>query len=361
MALIPSCPVLRPTLKQFSDFQGYVQEAERLYGHTHGMVKVVPPPGYVGTRKLTLKELDNVVLNSPIEQNAYGRGGLYEMLLIQKKSLRVKQYRRKVEQFDSLTLGKTAEQVEELFWKNISYSPPLYGADMMGSIMQPGCLWNLGSLGSLLDSCLTKSIQGVNQPYLYVGSWKTLFAWHKEDLDLYSINYLHMGKPKFWYCIPRGDQHKLEAIAQEHFRESYAKCPEFMRHKVIAMNPYTLLKIDPSIRISKVVHHPNEFVVTFGGTYHQGFNWGFNFAEAVNFATDPWLGLSLKATNCQCHPHTVKIDPQEIYANLSCSTYSSVCQAPFSRTEKFKVFSKARETNNPRLIQQLIDNKVQET
>jgi len=86
-----------------------------------------------------------------------------------------------------------------------------------------------------------------------------------------------------------------------------------MRHKVIAMNPYYLLKVDPSIRISKTVHHPNEFIVTFGGTYHQGFNWGLNFAEAINFATDNWLGLVLKAKTCNCERDSVKIDPEDIF------------------------------------------------
>jgi jumonji domain-containing protein 2 len=43
---------------------------------------VIPPEGYEGSRKLSGKELDNVVLKGPIEQNAYGRGGIYELLLI---------------------------------------------------------------------------------------------------------------------------------------------------------------------------------------------------------------------------------------------------------------------------------------
>lgn len=40
---------------------------------------------------------------------------------------------------------------------------------------------------------LEKKIAGVNTSYLYFGAWKTMFAWHKEDLDLSAINYLHCG------------------------------------------------------------------------------------------------------------------------------------------------------------------------
>ncbi len=35
----------------------------------------------------------------------------------------------------------------------------------------------------------------------------------------------------------------------------------------------------------KVTQHPREFVITYPGAYHAGFNQGYNCAESVNFAT----------------------------------------------------------------------------
>ncbi len=61
--------------------------------------------------------------------------------------------------------------------------------------------WNVGHLNTILDTVEHDSgitIEGVNTPYLYFGMWKTTFAWHTEDMDLYSINYLHFGEPKSW-------------------------------------------------------------------------------------------------------------------------------------------------------------------
>lgn len=64
--------------------------------------------------------------------------------------------------------------------------------------------WNINHLGTILDLVNEDygiSIEGVNTAYLYFGMWKTTFAWHTEDMDLYSINYLHFGAPKTWYVL----------------------------------------------------------------------------------------------------------------------------------------------------------------
>lgn len=89
------------------------------------------------------------------------------------------------------------DDLERKYWKNITYVPPIYGADINGSITDGDCdVWNINHLGSTLDALDQDCgihIDGVNTAYLYFGMWKTTFAWHTEDMDLYSINYLHFG------------------------------------------------------------------------------------------------------------------------------------------------------------------------
>lgn len=122
----------------------------------------------------------------------------------------------------------------------------------MGSLFDKGAYWNLAELPGILDEGLGKiSINGINTPYFYFGSWRTTFAWHCEDIDLPSINYLHYGKPKFWYSVHPEDSHILEEVAQKFLPDNFNKCNECMRHKTVLINPYLLKKIKPEIRIVK--------------------------------------------------------------------------------------------------------------
>lgn len=75
------------------------------------MVKVIPPPEWKARGSRYEEALENLTINGPIEQNIFGKGGVYECLHIQKKSLTLKEYKLKTGIFDKITNGLTAEEV----------------------------------------------------------------------------------------------------------------------------------------------------------------------------------------------------------------------------------------------------------
>ena len=202
------------------------------------------------------------------------------------------------------------DTLERKFWKNVPMNPPLYGADVPGSLFDERITgWNLKHLNSLLSRTLEENnaaIPGVTQPYLYAGSWRSFFAWHTEDLDLHSVNYIHTGAPKTWYVVPPASRERFELMARDLLPELSRYCPEFLRHKEILLSPALLAA--HNIQVVKTVHNAREFVVVGPGAYHAGFNHGFNIAESVNFATPAWVSVGARASFCTCRSDSVKID-----------------------------------------------------
>lgn len=45
-------------------------------------------------------------------------------------------------------------------------------------------------------------IPGVTSPMVYIGMLFSWFAWHVEDHELHSLNFLHAGSSKTWYSVP---------------------------------------------------------------------------------------------------------------------------------------------------------------
>ncbi|KAF8493306.1 JmjC domain, hydroxylase-domain-containing protein [Gautieria morchelliformis] len=200
--------------------------------------------------------------------------------------------------------------LERIYWRNCSLGRAAwYGADMQGSLFTDDTQhWNVAHLPSVLSRLLGKDsmISGVNTPYLYFGMWRATFAWHVEDMDLFSINYIHFGSPKHWYAVPQARSQALETTMKGYFPQDNTTCPQFLRHKSFLASP-TLLG-QSSVRPNVLVQHAGEFVVTFPRGYHAGFNLGFNCAESVNFALDSWIELGLRASYCACEADSVRID-----------------------------------------------------
>ncbi|KAH3673593.1 hypothetical protein WICMUC_003590 [Wickerhamomyces mucosus] len=358
--ILNGVPIFKPTMDEFKDFEKYMKLINP-WGMESGIVKIIPPIEWINSLpKISNDKLKSIKIKNPIEQNmGIGKDGVYSQQNIEKqKTYNIVQWKAlsemsnhqppaprgqprlgtfdpqklktienknkeilKTKDLKSLNLlfenfdynidiseftSDRCQNLENQYWKHLSYADPLYGADMTGSLFDDSVkYWNLQKLPNVLDH-LNKNIPGVNDAYLYAGLWKATFSWHLEDQDLYSINYLHFGAPKQWYSIPQSDRLKFEKIMQEEFPQDYKKCKDFLRHKTFLMSPNHLNK--KNIQVNKMVHYPGEFMITYPYGYHAGMNYGYNLAEAVNFAIDYWFDIGLKTSRCLCIPDSVGID-----------------------------------------------------
>ncbi|XP_073180772.1 lysine-specific demethylase 4B isoform X3 [Lepidochelys kempii] len=306
----PGCKIMtfRPTLEEFRDFGKYVAYIESQGAHRAGLAKVIPPKEWKPRK--TYDDIDDMVIPAPIQQVVTGQSGLFTQYNIQKKPMTVGEYRRLANSEKYCTpRHQDFEDLERKYWKNLTFVSPIYGADISGSLYDADVEeWNIGNLNTLLDMVEHECgiiIEGVNTPYLYFGMWKTTFAWHTEDMDLYSINYLHFGEPKSWYAIPPEHGKRLERLAKGFFPGSSQGCDAFLRHKMTLISPSILKKY--GIPFDRITQEAGEFMITFPYGYHAGFNHGFNCAESTNFATLRWIDYGKMATQCTCRKDMVKI------------------------------------------------------
>ncbi|XP_048203212.1 lysine-specific demethylase 4C isoform X2 [Perognathus longimembris pacificus] len=308
--LNPSCKIMtfRPSMEEFREFNKYLAYMESKGAHRAGLAKVIPPKEW--KPRQCYDDIDNLLIPAPIQQMVTGQSGLFTQYNIQKKAMTVKEFRQLANSGKYCTPRYLDyEDLERKYWKNLTFVAPIYGADINGSIYDEGVdEWNIARLNTVLDVVEEEcgiSIEGVNTPYLYFGMWKTTFAWHTEDMDLYSINYLHFGEPKSWYAIPPEHGKRLERLAQGFFPSSSQGCDAFLRHKMTLISPSVLKKY--GIPFDKITQEAGEFMITFPYGYHAGFNHGFNCAESTNFATVRWIDYGKIAKLCTCRKDMVKI------------------------------------------------------
>lgn len=116
--------------------------------------------------------------------------------------------------------------LERMYWRSCGLGrSPWYGADMKGSLFTEETKhWNVATLPSVLSRLLgpNSQISGVNTPYLYFGMWRATFAWHVEDMDLFSINYIHFGSPKQYVYLLKLAYNPLKHLALLFLHSWYA-------------------------------------------------------------------------------------------------------------------------------------------
>ena len=360
-------PVFYPEERDTDEgFEKFIVRVEDVL-EEYGIGKIVPPPEWgpialkrnkEEMREALRERAEKLVIPKPIKQHATGGRGVFRTFLLEQKPMQVRELaREKQPEFD-------LDSLERYFWKNISYQPPIYGADIEGSLFDSESEkrhWNIRNLNTLLSKALEKhfledlrkreekekekeseegdvtrrqssrsnaikernkrkredearrrkdkippSIPGVISPYLYFGMYRSFFAWHTEDVDLYSVNYLHFGAPKVWYCVPPKHRRRFESKVQSAVPDLFMHCDQFLRHKELLVSPAVLRS--ESVPLVRFVQRESEWVINYPGAYHAGFNCGFNCAESTNFATARWVPIGKTAKPCECSRDSVRLD-----------------------------------------------------
>lgn len=249
-------------------------------------------------------------------QFGFEDGGTYSLKQFQEKAAEFKQnYFEKKMPFDPVHnchRPVTEDDVEREFWRLVSSIDDSveveYGADIHCTTHGSGFPtieknpndpystdpWNLNILPLHPESLfryIKTDISGMTVPWVYVGMIFSTFCWHNEDHYAYSANYQHFGATKTWYGIPRADAEKFENAMREAVPDLFETQPDLLFQLVTLLPPERLR--EAGVRVYAVDQRAGQMVITFPQAYHAGFNHGFNFNEAVNFAPSDWEPIGL--------------------------------------------------------------------
>ncbi|RYR67615.1 hypothetical protein Ahy_A03g014007 [Arachis hypogaea] len=262
---MPLAPEYRPTLTEFQDPIAYIFKIEK-EASKYGICKIIPPfpppPRKVAianfTRSLTKPDEPNSKPTFTTRQQQIGfcprRPRPVQRPVWQSgENYTFQEFEAKAKAFEKSYLkkhhlhhqghrkgggggggsgGLGPLEVETLFWKATVDKPfsVEYANDMPGSAFSRKCreecaaalaesAWNMREIsranGSLLRF-MKEEIPGVTSPMVYLAMLFSWFAWHVEDHDLHSLNYLHMGSGKTWYGVPRDAAVAFEDVVRVH-------------------------------------------------------------------------------------------------------------------------------------------------
>ena len=241
----------------------------------------------------------------------FEEGGIYSLKVFQEKANNFKEHyfstRMPLDPVTNVPRRATEDDVEREFWRlveNLTESVEVeYGADIHSTTHGSGFPtvekepldaysknpWNLNVLPFHQESLfrhIKGDISGMTVPWLYVGMCFSTFCWHNEDHYAYSANFQHFGATKTWYGIPAEDAYRFEGAMREAVPELFEAQPDLLFQLVTILPPDKL--VQAGVKVYALDQRAGEFVITFPQAYHAGFNHGFNFNEAVNFAPADW-------------------------------------------------------------------------
>ncbi|KAJ9173612.1 hypothetical protein P3X46_016729 [Hevea brasiliensis] len=320
-------------------------------------------------------------LSPPLKQIPPGNWYCFECLNSDKdsfgfvpgKRFTVEAFRRVAERAKRKWFGSGSAsrvQMEKKFWEIVEGSAGevevMYGSDLDTSIYGSGfprvndqrpesveakvwdeyCVspWNLNNLPKLKGSMLQAvhhNITGVMVPWLYIGMLFSSFCWHFEDHCFYSMNYLHWGEPKCWYSVPGNEVNSFEKVMRNCLPDLFDAQPDLLFQLVTMLNPSVLQ--ENGVPVYSVLQEPGNFVITFPRSYHGGFNFGLNCAEAVNFAPADWLPHGgFGADRYQMYHKTAVLSHEELLCVVAKFGNCDNQVSPYLKKELLRIYTKEK-------------------
>ncbi|XP_044487373.1 lysine-specific demethylase REF6 isoform X2 [Mangifera indica] len=342
---LPLAPEFHPTLAEFQDPIAYIFKIEK-EASQYGICKIVPPVP-PAPRKTAISNLNRSLAERAAATGASSTSSSTSGPTFTTRQQQIgfcprkprpvlkpvwesgeyytfQQFETKAKNFEKTYLKKcnskktplSALEIESLYWKATVDKPfsVEYANDMPGSAFMPvrnsqevvgevvtvgETAWNMRGVsrakGSLLRF-MKEEIPGVTSPMVYIAMMFSWFAWHAEDHDLHSLNYLHIGASKTWYGVPMDAANAFEEVVRVHgYGGEINPLVTFatLGEKTTIMSPEVF--VSAGVPCCRLVQNAGEFVVTFPRAYHMGFSHGFNCGEAANIATPEWLNIAKAA------------------------------------------------------------------
>ncbi|XP_055307473.1 probable lysine-specific demethylase 4A [Sitodiplosis mosellana] len=211
VASLIEAPVFKPSIGEFSNFKSYIKKLEVIelkISFAKVSVFIIPPPEWSAKSK-TID--DEYVIKTVLEQKCKKllKGG-YELSNEPMENMTFKDYKIKAVEEGHHLKTKSILEIEDTFWNTICKTRKTYSFENEFSLFGDDVVtWNLGRFTNAQSNIHAAPSQaernrnlyempGIQKPYIYFGTPLSMFAFHIEDGNLNSINFLHDGEPKVW-------------------------------------------------------------------------------------------------------------------------------------------------------------------
>ncbi|XP_071958106.1 protein Jumonji-like [Antedon mediterranea] len=135
----------------------------------------------------------------------------------------------------------------------------------------------------------------INIPLTKISMLYSTDTWQCNQHALATIDYLHTGAPKIWYCVPASHHEQAKQVIKNEFPQQITS----ILHPLNNANFKCMVPISSFLKagipVYRLVQEAGQFVVTWPGMAIATVSCGYNVAEVVGFATASWLGRGQSA------------------------------------------------------------------